>query len=179
MGGEAGFSRDGTFDAMPPNMAQLDRHEVISAYSSAGMAGHGAYSYAPDGQLINGPSSGGIQERSNYVYGQNYEEDNASDHAHGIYSSQPQAQAAYNPEAYGSYAYSTEDQHAAVGPGAYTNYQNESHHDVGFAPLHSPYDNATAPAPALVAGAPAVAAGRGAANTRPVYDDADDAYGGI
>jgi hypothetical protein len=175
-------------------MAQLGRNEIISTYSNPGMAGHGAYAaYGPGAgaPVSAGSSNGGVQERQNYVYGQGYDgDDGLSDHAHGIYSSEPQAQAAYNAEAYGSYAYSTEGSHA-VSPGGYVNYQQDQqhggHYDAhghggDFAPLSSPYDNAPAGGsashtPALVAGAPAVAAGRGT-NTRSVYEE-DDAYGGI
>jgi hypothetical protein len=52
-------------------------------------------------------SSGGLQERPKYVYGQDprQHDDVATDIANGgAYSSQPQAQSTYNTEAYGSYA---------------------------------------------------------------------------
>ena len=57
-------------------------------------------------------SGGGLQERPKYVYGQDpsltsqqQQHDDAVSDAHGgVYSSQPQAQGAYNTEAYGSYA---------------------------------------------------------------------------
>ncbi|KAF8902430.1 hypothetical protein CPB84DRAFT_863927 [Gymnopilus junonius] len=52
-----------------------------------------------------------LQERPKYVFGQpvqnehgNATEDNASETAGGVYSSQPVMQTDYNPEAYGSYA---------------------------------------------------------------------------
>ena len=57
-------------------------------------------------------SGGGLQERPKYVYGQDpspateqqQHDDTVSDAHGGVYSSQPQAQGAYNAEAYGSYA---------------------------------------------------------------------------
>ncbi|KDR80867.1 hypothetical protein GALMADRAFT_222460 [Galerina marginata CBS 339.88] len=52
-----------------------------------------------------------LQERPKYVFGQipapthdNASDDDVSDVANGVYSSEPQAQMAYNAEAYGSYA---------------------------------------------------------------------------
>lgn len=53
----------------------------------------------------------GLQERPKYVFGQvdgaggqQGSDDDASEHAHGAYSSEPHVQQAYNPETYGSYA---------------------------------------------------------------------------
>ena len=65
-----------------------------------------------------------LQERPKYVYGQDptpanqqlQNDDNGSDAAHGgVYSSEPQAQSTYNPEAYGSYV-----QYKDVGNGVST-----------------------------------------------------------
>jgi hypothetical protein len=178
-------------------MAQLGRNEIISTYSNPGMAGHGAYTYGGPaaGMVVGGMNPHDpMQQRPNYVYGQSYEgDDNASDHVHGAYSSQPMAQSSYNPEAYGSYAYSTQGPHA-VSTDSYLDPHSQAHTShagrpsTDFGPLASPYDKHPEPAPplpaggsnlppALVAGAPAVAAGR-STNTRSVYDDSD-AYGGI
>jgi len=130
-------NRASTFDPSPPNMAQLHGHGPSPSISSGpGMAGHGAYSY--------GAAAGPTQ-----VYGNQYDHEEGSDLAvGGPYSSQPQPQAPYNSEAYGSYA------HAPAEGGHAFAYSNDG-------------------APALVPGAHAVAANRG---TRSVNNE--DAYGG-
>ncbi|KAJ3493497.1 hypothetical protein NLJ89_g11006 [Agrocybe chaxingu] len=93
-----------------------------------------------------------LQERPKYVYGQDPTaattgndaavEDDLSDHAHGAYSSQPQVQAAYNPEAYGSYA-KYEDGTAtgtAVTTGGYQDATREYQAQGGYAVSGNVYD---------------------------------------
>lgn len=139
-----------TFDPSPPNMTQLHGHGTSPSVSSGpGMAGHGAYSYAA--------GTGATQ-----VYGNQYDHEEASDLAlGGPYSSQPQPQATYNPEAYGSYAHTSTD---GVSQQSYHPYQAQSQTAFAYS------DDG---APALVPGAHAVAANRG---TRSVNNE--DAYGG-
>ncbi|KAF5379404.1 hypothetical protein D9615_006495 [Tricholomella constricta] len=163
---ETGY-RASTFDPVPPNMAHRG-HTVAPSIGSTNMAGQGAYPY--NGGAGAGGSGAAIQERQMYTYGQGYDtngarDDDISDLAHGgPYSSEPQMQATYNPEAYGSYAYSTEG-HYATNP-------QQPHHPYSAQEYQAHYqDNAP---PALVAGAPAVPAGRTAHLV-----DTDDAYGGI
>lgn len=147
--------RASTFDPVPPSMAQRN---FTPSISGTNMAGHGAYTAAAP-----------IQERQAYTYGQGYDGgagDDNSDIAHGAYSSEPHPQAAYNPEVYGSYAYSTDGQYQV-------NQNQQSYHPYQAREYETHYtDNA---APALVAGAPAVPAGRGPA--RAMSDE--DAYGGM
>ncbi|RDB18529.1 hypothetical protein Hypma_000236 [Hypsizygus marmoreus] len=165
--GHGGY-RASTFDPVPPSMSQQAHQSIAPSLSSgSNLAGQGAYPY----------TGGAIQERQPYTYGQAYtdnniarEDESSSEIAHGgAYSSQPQPQAAYNPEAYASYAYST-DQHS---PGSSDSRSPQIYHPYQTAEYQPRYQD-HAP-PALVAGAPAVAAGR---STRPVIND-DDAYGGI
>ncbi|KAF8075196.1 hypothetical protein FPV67DRAFT_1476397, partial [Lyophyllum atratum] len=150
--------RASTFDPVPPSMAHRG-HNVSPSMGSTNMAGQGAFPY-------NGGAA--VQERQQYSYGQGYEpngfrDDDEGEIAHGgAYSSEPQAQAPYNAEAYGSYAYSTEGQHAAM-PQSYGHPYSAQEYQAHY------QDNAS---PALVAGAPAVAAGRGAHVV-----DHNDAYG--
>lgn len=112
----------------PPSMAQFSRDST----SSPGMAGQGAYGsgnhmysdgapapYAvgrhavPDWGAPAGVGAAGATA-SRHDYGQRSAED-VDDVSHGVYSSQPQQQMAYNPEAYGSYADYGHDNHAATG----------------------------------------------------------------
>ncbi|CAA7265158.1 unnamed protein product [Cyclocybe aegerita] len=111
--------------ANTPDMAEHPGHNVAPSISSAvgtNMAGYGATGMTtatPPSQALaaannNTSATSPLQERPKYVYGQDPTpatsgnnaaiEDDLSDHAHGVYSTQPQVQAAYNPEAYGSYA---------------------------------------------------------------------------
>lgn len=127
-------SRDDDFDASefrrsafvvdssnPPTMAERGHNVAPSISGGPGMAGHGAYNSSP---LVNtvtqadttraGPT--GLHERPQYTFGQDFRQtgnnrqdqvvdDDAMDAAHGgAYSSEPQQQAPYNHEAYGSYA---------------------------------------------------------------------------
>lgn len=107
-------------------------HSIAPSISSPGIAGKGAFgSYgatdtsgsgsgaaagaatgvAVGAAAVAAGASHGLQERPKYVYGQmepqqNQDDhpDDASEHAHGVYSSEPMAQQTYNAEAYGSYA---------------------------------------------------------------------------
>lgn len=89
--------------------------------SAAGAAGYGATGYGATGYGataagVGAAAAGGqLHERPRYTYGQHNEEE-ADDIAHGVYSSQPQPQMPYNPEAYGSYA--VYDQHNGPAPAA-------------------------------------------------------------
>jgi hypothetical protein len=155
--------RASTFDPNPPSMAQRGHANMASISSGAGMAGHGAYATAT-----------AMQERPQYTYGQNeYDagharDDEGSEIAHGgAYSSEPQPQHEYNAEAYGSYAYSTEGHHAV---------QQQQYHPYQAQQYYSEYHD-EGHAPALVAGAPAVPAGR--SSRQSVVVNEDDAYGGI
>ncbi|KAF9465529.1 hypothetical protein BDZ94DRAFT_1306889 [Collybia nuda] len=156
--------RASTFDPNPPSMAQRGHTNMASISSGAGMAGHGAYATAS-----------AIHQRPQYTYGNNeYDagharDDEGSDIAHGAYSSEPKPQNTYNPEAYGSYAYTTEGNHA-VQQQAYHPYQAQHQQ-------HYPEYRNTGPAPALVAGAPAVPAGRTSRQSVAINDE--DVYGGI
>jgi len=94
----------------PPSMTQHGHTSAAPSISSGGpgMAGQGAFRGGVTGAAASTPV---LQERPRYVYGQepvhNSEpalEDEGSDVAHGAYSTQPQVQQPYNPEAYGSYA---------------------------------------------------------------------------
>ena len=74
-------------------------------------------------------TTGGLQERPKYVYGQDpkHPDDIASDIAHGgAYSSQPQVQSTYNAEAYGNYAKYEDVGNGIVGgvPGGAAMYQD-------------------------------------------------------
>ena len=101
--------------ATPPSQAL--------AAANAASAG-GAASHAP------------LQERPKYVFGQPVQnehdpasDDDASDLANGVYSSQPVMQTEYNPEAYGSYA-KYED--VAGGAGGYQDAQREYQGQQGY-----------------------------------------------
>lgn len=135
--------RTSTFDPSPPVVGQRGPH-TASIVSGPGMAGHGA-TYAA----------------AQYNYGQ----DDSEIAQGGPYSSEPQPQHAYNAEAYGSYAYSTDGAQAVQHP--YNQYPDYSRYA----------DNEDAHSPALVAGAPAVPAGRGARQSAAINDA--DVYGGI
>lgn len=153
--------RASTFDPIPPSMGQREAH-TASIVSGPGMAGYGAYT-APTG----------MQQQPQYAYGHGYDagqarDDEGSELAHGgPYSSEPQPQHAYNPESYGSFAYSTEGPHAV---------QQQPYHPYQAEPQYPGYRD-EARAPALVAGAPAVPAGRSSRQSVAVKDD--DVYGGI
>ena len=147
------------------------------------MAGQGAYAFnsrsAGYGAGAAGGAGAGVPERPAYVYGQSYE---AMDEANGPYSVQPQMQTAYNPEAYGGYAYTTEGNQAAYAGGygghPYQAQQFEAHYQDNA--TTAPIGGAAQPRipPALVAGAGSVPAGRSSQSTRSVYSE-EDAYGGI
>lgn len=175
------------------------------------MAGHGAYhgdadmfAADPAGAAAGygATSAGGmLHERPRYTYGQDrgQADDNFSEVAHGAYSSQPQAQVAYNPEAYGSYAVYDADTSAAGGyQEATREYQGQSqlgHAQGGYDNQYGQYDNYVVadPGPASHAGpAPIVRSTSGAnptsrdpapantsraQNARSIVDD--DVYGGI
>lgn len=101
-------------------------HTVAPSMSGPGMAGQGAYTYgatdssaalpsalaaAAAAGAAGGAVAAGLQERPKYVYGQTdpsttqgQADDDMSEHAHGVYSSEPQVQQTYNAETYGSYA---------------------------------------------------------------------------
>lgn len=91
-----------TFDPSPPSMTQRDRDSALGP----GMAGYGAYPYAAGAGAT-------LHERHQYVYGAQtgMRED---DPFGGPYSSQPQPQSSYNPEAYGSYAHPSTDNYGSV-----------------------------------------------------------------
>ncbi|KAG2011973.1 hypothetical protein CC2G_012030 [Coprinopsis cinerea AmutBmut pab1-1] len=116
-------------DSRPESMTQTGG--FASSIAGAGVAGQGAYGQYSDKEQVaydisgndvvpvaqttgygatdhSAHHGGGLQERPKYVYGQadphSQHDDDVSEHAHGVYSSQPQMQTAYNPEAYGSYA---------------------------------------------------------------------------
>lgn len=113
-----------TESTRPSSMAEVARgHAVAPSISNPGMAGQGSYTYGATDASAYGSDMGGasaaaaaaaaqgLQERPKYVYGQTDGQqqhaggdDDASEHAHGIYSSEPQVQQAYNAEQYGSYA---------------------------------------------------------------------------
>jgi len=89
-------------------------HNAAPSISGAGVAGQGVYNYGAAAAAGAGGAAGAaaastIQERPKYVYGQPDDrqaalDDDASDQAHGVYSSQPHVQTSYNAETYGSYA---------------------------------------------------------------------------
>ena len=144
--------RVSTFDPAPPNMTQLHGHGTTPSMGGPGMAGHGAYPFAA------GPGAT-LHERPNYTYGSQYDAAARDDDAvGGPYSSQPQPQAPYNSEAYGSYAVANNHN---GGPQAY-------HQQPQQAFAYSPDE-----APALVPGAHAVPVNR---STRSM--DNEEAYGG-
>ncbi|KAG5641616.1 hypothetical protein DXG03_004639 [Asterophora parasitica] len=171
--------RASTFDPVPPNMSHRGGHHATPSIGGPNMAGHGAFAAGAGAAGMAVGVGATIQERQMYTYGQNYD-DTASDHAHGAYSSEPQMQATYNPEAYGSYAYSTEGHYAAAttAPGQafhpYSAQEYQAHYqdNASTQPQQQYYNNG--PPPALVAGAPAVPAGRAVS-----IIDTEDAYGGI
>lgn len=131
------------------------------------MAGQGTYAYGNDASYtgaayVNAPYAAGGAA----AYGTFEAHDDA---INGAYSSDPRPQQAYNAEAYGSYAYSTNGSHA-VTTGLQHDHPYQAHYrdnDPAPAPAH-------VPAPALVAGAPAVPA-----NRAPSLYNVEDAYGGI
>lgn len=144
--------RASTFDPTPPSMGQRGDH-TASIVSGPGMAGHGAYATA--------------YGHNQYDAGHARDDEGGEMALGGAYSSEPQPQHAYNAEAYGSYAYSTAGAHAV---------QQEPYHPYQAEPQYPGYRD-VAPAPALVAGAPAVPAGRSSRQSVAVSDD--DVYGGI
>jgi len=147
--------RVSTFDPAPPVMTQLHGHSTTPSVSGPGMAGHGAYSYAAGAGAT-------LHERRNYTYGSQYDvavrED---DHVGGPYSSQPQPQAPYNSEAYGSYVLAENHN------GGQQAYPYPAQSQQAFAYTRDE-------APALVPGAHAVAANRSARSM-----DNEEAYGGF
>ncbi|KAG6836498.1 hypothetical protein H0H93_007427 [Arthromyces matolae] len=165
---------DNPFDPAPPNAAF--RGSIAPSISSGpNMAGQGAYAYQDspytDGDYATGAGAGAAATHGQQTYAYGAYDKHANDDAiNGAYSSEPQVQQAYNPEVYGSYAYST-DEH----PAATTDLQHA--HPYSGTQFQSHYqDNA----PALVAGGPAISAdrGKGKAKAMSIYED-DDAYGGI
>lgn len=93
----------------PPSMTQREHTAAAPSISSGGpgMAGQGAFRGGVAAAAASTPVV--LQERPRYVYGQvqNSEpalDDDGSEVAHGAYSTQPEVQQPYNPEAYGSYA---------------------------------------------------------------------------
>ncbi|KAG6840508.1 hypothetical protein C0991_006305 [Blastosporella zonata] len=167
-----GSYNDNPFEPTPPNAAFRAGHNVAPSISSGpNMAGQGAYAYGSDAAPYSdaayaaGGASYGAGAAGGAAYG-TYDHATADDAINGAYSSQPQVQAPYNAEAYGSFAYSTEGPHAVTTPSQqfhpYSSQEYQAHY----------HDNA----PALVAGAPAVAANRGRV---PSIIDPEDAYGGI
>lgn len=183
-GGQASYHAS-TFDPVPPSMAQLRQQNTASIVSSAGIAGQGAYPYAAGAGA--GAAGAGIQERQPYTYGQGYDahgrdrDDEGSELAHGgPYSSEPHPQAVYNAEAYGSYAYSTDvrppqqayQQPAQYNPHPYQAREYQQHYTDN---AHGQGQGRGNLPPALVAGAPAVPAGR----VTPTHMSDEDAYGGI
>ena len=130
------------------------------------MAGHGAYPYAAGAGAGAGASAGAmLHERQNYTYGNQYDvAAREEDAVGGPYSSQPQPQAAYNTEAYGSYA--GVDDHNG-GQQAYQAYHAQ-------APSQQAHAYTRDEAPALVVpGAHAVQANRGTMSM-----NNEEAYGG-
>lgn len=126
--------------------------------NSPGMAGHGAYPF------IAGVGNNTLHERPNYTYGTAYDLAVNDDSIAGPYSSQPQLQSAYNPEAYASY----------VPPPVLDNHDGRQQ---VFQPYQAQsqayaYGDAGAPPP-LVPGAHAVLANR---STKSM--DNEEAYGG-
>lgn len=156
---------------------------------AAGAGGYGATAYGA------AAAGGAMQERPRYAYGQ-HNHDEMDDMANGVYSSQPQPQVSYNPEAYGSYAnYGG----AATGVGyqeatrEYQGQQHDAYAQDGYQndpfSSHTRYGVAVAdPGPTTSSGAagahPSAArdaahlSGKRGANTRSVVQD-DDVYGGI
>lgn len=199
-------------DLEPPSMAERHHSFAPSVASGPGMAGQGAfqvgatynngapttdrYGAAGYGATAYGAAgagaAGALQERPRYAYGQQNAEE-VDDMAHGVYSSQPQPQAPYNPEAYGSYATYGGGAAGAGYQEATREYQgqhggyNQSHNDPFNA--HTGYGVAVAdpgPQAPRAAGAhpttardPASLSGNRGENARSVAVQDDDVYGGI
>ncbi|KAG6877535.1 hypothetical protein C0993_006228, partial [Termitomyces sp. T159_Od127] len=171
---ETGNSQNNNpFNPAPPNPAFRHHSIAPSIGSGPNMAGQGAYAFGNDASY-----AGAAYTNANYASGgaaagtAAYGTYEAHDDAiNGAYSSDPRPQQAYNAEAYGSYAYSTNavttgSQHAHP----YSSNEYQAHYQDN-APAHA---QPHAPAPALVAGAPAVPA-----NRAPSLYNVEDAYGGI
>lgn len=145
-------------------MAQ--RHLVTtSIVSNPGMAGQGAF-----GAAMVHP----VQERAQYTYGQEYDiygNDDGREHAAGgAYSSEPQVQTTYNPEAYGSYAHQGQNYQAQTYQGQQT-YQPQTYQAQPYQP--QTYEGQ---APQSQARAQNGASTNG---SRVSHYDEGDAYGGI
>ncbi|KAG6887230.1 hypothetical protein C0992_013249 [Termitomyces sp. T32_za158] len=164
------------FDPAPPNPAFRHHSIAPSIGSGPNMAGQGTYAYGNDASYTgaaytNAAHAVGGTAAGTAAYGTYEAHDDA---INGAYSSDPRPQQAYNAEAYGSYAYSNDGSHAATTglqhahPYSSTEYQAHYQDNArGPVPAH-------VPAPALVAGAPAVPA-----NRAPSVYNVEDAYGGI
>ncbi|TFK39696.1 hypothetical protein BDQ12DRAFT_664932 [Crucibulum laeve] len=196
-----------------PDMTQRGHTVAPSISGGPGMAGHGAYQ-GQHGDVNYGAAAVGagvgvgaavaagtvLQERPRYTYGQDYTMNNASNTApaldddgseiaHGAYSSQPQMQAAYNPEAYGSYAAyeggagyqeATREYQGQQGQQQqYYDDHQEYQHYYDQQQQHQQYNDYVVPGtPAVTAPAGGAPSSNRAANTRSIVAD-DDAYGGI
>ncbi|KAH0583088.1 hypothetical protein H2248_010974 [Termitomyces sp. 'cryptogamus'] len=161
------------FEPTPPNPAFRHHSIAPSITSGPNMAGQGTYAYGNDTPYSNAAYAAGGAVVGAAAYGM-YEAHTNDDATNGVYSSEPRPQQAYNAEAYGSYAYSTDGPHA-VTTGTqhahpYSSAEYQAHYQDNV-PTPAP---ARAPAPALVAGAPAVPA-----NRAPSVYNVEDAYGGI
>lgn len=218
----------------PPNMSQRHHNATPSISSGPGMAGHGTFqggaamydtgAGAPGAGVGAGVAGRGatgygataassaavggagavLHERPKYMYGRQGEDD-VDDMAHGVYSSQPQPQVPYNPEAYGSYAAYSAPSAAAGYQEATREYQGPQqggyaqggYHDAHGTPYGATgnYGVAVAdPGPSTTTGAtgahptalpsaaaqrdPATMNGNRGQNTRSIVND-DDVYGGI
>ncbi|KAG6872896.1 hypothetical protein C0995_005302 [Termitomyces sp. Mi166 len=161
------------FEPTPPNPAFRHHSIAPSIGSGPNMAGQGSYAYGNDTAYTDttyaaGGAGGGYGTATGAAAYGTYQAHTNDDAINGAYSSEPRPQQAYDAEAYGSYAYSTDGAHAVttgtqhVHPYSSTEYQ--AHYQ----------ENAPVRVPALVAGAPAVPA-----NRAPSVYNVEDAYGGI
>lgn len=183
----AAYGGDDAYNAPAP---------VAAGYGGAGYgaAGYGATGYGTTAAGM-GAANAALHERPRYTYGQ-ANDDEGSEIAHGAYSSQPQVQAPYNPEAYGSYAayagapagyqeatreYQAHPQQGSYAQGGYHDQQQYGggHYgvavaDPGPAVVSHAGAHSTSPSPRD----PGTMNGTRGPNTRSVVQD-DDVYGGI
>ncbi|KAG6811303.1 hypothetical protein H0H92_008060 [Tricholoma furcatifolium] len=172
------MAETGTSNPFEPPQPAFRGHSIAPSFSSGpNMAGQGAYAYNTDVNYADaayaaGAGAYGAQDSQEHVH-QPYYDNPTDDAINGAYSAEPKPQAAYNAEAYGSYVYSTDGSHAVTAP-------SQQYHPYSSQEYQSHYQDNAVPAarstPALVNGAPAVAADRARAPS--MYDD-EDAYAGI